>query len=68
MHPTRTAGIYLNDQYVGLIGMIAHTVHLFAEGDINDRWCGKTGRKLEQEIDVKASRDLLLNAHKGMTN
>ena len=26
MHPTRTAGIYLNDQYVGLIGMIAHTV------------------------------------------
>ena len=26
MHPTRTAGIYINDQYVGLIGMLAHAV------------------------------------------
>ena len=26
MHPTRTAGIYIKDQYVGLIGMLAHTV------------------------------------------
>lgn len=26
MHPTRTAGIYINDQYVGLIGMVAHTI------------------------------------------
>ncbi|BAQ56953.1 phenylalanyl-tRNA synthase beta subunit [Lactobacillus acetotolerans] len=26
MHPTRTAGIYINDQYVGMIGMVAHAV------------------------------------------
>lgn len=26
MHLTRTAGIYINDQYVGMIGMIAHAV------------------------------------------
>ena len=26
MHPTRTAGIYIDKQYVGMIGMIAHAV------------------------------------------
>ncbi|CCI81805.1 phenylalanine--tRNA ligase subunit beta [Lactobacillus hominis] len=26
MHPTRTAGIYIDDQYVGMIGMLAHMV------------------------------------------
>ncbi|MBP2056858.1 phenylalanyl-tRNA synthetase beta chain [Lactobacillus colini] len=26
MHPTRTAAIYINNQYVGLIGMIAHNI------------------------------------------
>ena len=26
MHPTRTAGIYINDQYVGMVGMLAHEV------------------------------------------
>ncbi|MDF7639149.1 phenylalanine--tRNA ligase subunit beta [Lactobacillus sp. ESL0791] len=28
MHPTRTAGIYLQGQYLGMIGMIAHAVTL----------------------------------------
>ena len=28
MHPTRTAGIYIDKQYVGMIGMIAHAVTL----------------------------------------
>lgn len=29
MHPTRTAGIYINDQYVGFIGQIAPLLNLF---------------------------------------
>ena len=28
MHPTRTAGIYIDKQYVGMIGMVAHAVTL----------------------------------------
>lgn len=57
MHPTRTAGIYIDDQYIGLIGMIDHAV------TISDK--ALRGRELYgYEIDLDAIIPMLT---KGMT-
>lgn len=81
MHPTRTAAIYINKEYVGMIGMIDHTVTLSEKATRGSEIYGyeldldKIIPMLTQGMTAKAApkfpaieRDLSVLVNKDVTN